>query len=85
METVLLLLLFVVSNITCLWVGANVRQKVDNNEPLKVPKIDPISYIHEQKDKRIAREEQREFDTIMRNIDAYDGTSNGQREVPRGK
>ena len=85
METVLLLFLFAASNIACFWLGAKVRQKVDKGEPVEMPKIDPISYIQEQKDKRIAREERREIDAIMRNVDAYDGTSNGQIDVPRGK
>ena len=31
-----------------------------------------------------AENEQNKNDTIMRNIECYDGTSNGQRDVPKG-
>lgn len=36
---------------------------------------------YEKKREEMARKEQEQFDTIMRNLEAYDGTEIGQEEV----
>ena len=81
---VLLLLVAVASNIVCFIIGAKVGQTVSVGEPIKLPEINPVKAIQEQRDKRQAEKEQEQIDTIMRNIEAYDGTAKGQEDVPRG-
>ena len=66
--------------LSCFLLGA----KVGSKEELR----NPIEVMQENKEKREARREARiEEDrvaVIMQNIENYDGTSTGQREVPRG-
>lgn len=70
------------SNIACLITGAKVGQKVDRDEPIETPKIDPLKAYREREERREAKEKQDRLDTIMQNIESYDGTSNGQKDVP---
>jgi hypothetical protein len=83
MEALILLIAGAV-NILCFIIGARVGQRASNGETIDLPKIDPVSYFREQKDKKQADKEQERIDTIMRNIEGYDGTSRGQEEVPKG-
>ena len=81
---ILLILTVGALNVACFFIGARVGQKVAKGEPLEVKLPDPMQAIREREDKREAQREQDRYDTIMRNIEAYDGTSNGQEDVPRG-
>lgn len=79
---VLLMAVFTVSNIICFMVGAKVGQKVSKGEEVKLP--NPVKAIQQHQEQKEAKKEQDRFDTILRNIESYDGTSIGQKEVPRG-
>ena len=81
---ILLILTVGALNVACFFVGAKVGQKVSKGEPIEVKLPNPIEAIREREDKKEAEREQDRYNTIMRNIEAYDGTSNGQEEVPRG-
>lgn len=65
-------------------VGAKVGQTVSKGEPIELPKVEPMKAIQEQRERKQARAEQEKYETIMRNIDKYDGTDQGQEEIPRG-
>jgi hypothetical protein len=54
------------------------------SEPKERVKVDILKPIREHRAKKEAEKEQDKLDTIMRNIEAYDGTGNGQSDVPRG-
>ena len=79
---VLLMAVLAASNIACFLIGAKVGQKVSKGEeiPLEMPKFD----YGKQKARKEAEWEQNRIDTILRNVEAYDGTSYGQEDVPRG-
>ena len=79
---VLLLAVFAASNILCFIVGAKVGQTVSKGERIEMPS--PTKAIREHKVRTEEEKKQDRFETILHNIDNYDGTSNGQREVPRG-
>ena len=81
---VLLLLVMALSNIVCFITGARVGQKVQKGEEVKLPTVNPMEIYREQKAKEEATFKQSQYETIMRNIDNYDGTSYGQEDVPRG-
>ena len=81
---VLLLAVMGVTNVFCFVIGAKVGQKVVKGESVELPTISPIGIIREQKDKKQAEFEQDRLETIMRNIEGYDGTGIGQEDVPRG-
>lgn len=81
---VLLMLVMGAMNILCFLIGAKVGQAVDKGKDIELPKINPLEMMREREEKREARREQDRLDTILRNIEAYDGTSHGQEDVPRG-
>ncbi len=65
-------------NIVCFLIGAIVGQRVFERTPVI---INPVKEIKEMKEEReISKEEQR-FKDIADNIDAYNGTSIGQKEI----
>ncbi len=70
-------------NILCFIVGAKVGQMVKNGEPIeiKVPKINPLKAVREHQRDKEADRKQKEFDAIMRNVDAYNGTAMGQEDI----
>ena len=68
-------------NIVCFFVGAKVGQTVNKSEPLEVPSLNPMQAIREARERKEARREQSKFDTIMQNVEAYDGTGAGQKDV----
>jgi hypothetical protein len=81
---VLLLLVMGVTNILCFMIGAKVGQKVVKGEEVKLPSLDPLKAYREHQNKQEAQAEQDRVEAIMRNIEAYNGSSDGQRDIPRG-
>jgi hypothetical protein len=81
MDIVLLLAIASLSNIACFVIGAAVGQKVVKAEPIATPTVNPVEAYKEHKQKKEAEAEKNKIDTILRNIDIYDGTGYGQEEV----
>lgn len=81
---VLLLLVMGVTNILCFMIGAKVGQKVVKGEEVQFPSLDPLKSYREHQDRKEAQQVQKAVDVIMQNIEAYNGTADGQQEVPRG-
>ena len=69
--------------IVCFVIGARVGQKVVQGEDIKLPTINPLEAYREHEAKREQQKEQSRIDTILRNIESYDGTGMGQEDVPR--
>lgn len=82
METALIVLFVVMGCLACFIVGAKVGQTASKGEEIKLPAPDPIKAIREHKDKKKTDEESKRLEVIMQNIDNYDGTSRGQKDVP---
>lgn len=68
--------------IGCFLVGAKVGQTVSKGDEIKLPTINPLEVYREHEAKKAAQEQQDRLDTIMRNIESYDGTANRQADVP---
>lgn len=72
-------------NIICFYIGAKTGQKVVNKEPLEIKT--PVEVIKEHIEQREIKKEQEQeqdiIDTIQHNIDIYDGTALGQKDIPR--
>lgn len=81
---VLLMAVMGAANIACFIIGAKVGQTVSKGEDIKTPTINPIKVAMEREEKKLAQMEQNRIDTIVRNMECYDGTAKGQEEVPRG-
>jgi hypothetical protein len=88
MDTIMLVAVLCLTNIACFIVGARIGQKAGKDEPIKLPNLNPVIAYREHEAKKEARhrakEEQRRIDIIMKNIENYDGTSDNQRDVPKG-
>ena len=80
---VLLLLVMGAANIACFIIGAKVGQTVSKGEDIQTPAVNPIKAFREKEARREAHKEQERIETIMRNIESYDGTGMGQEDVPR--
>lgn len=80
----ILILVIVVStlNTVCFFIGAKVGQKVVMNEPIQAPNINPMEKIKESINKKEVQREQDRYETILQNIEKYDGTGLGQSDVP---
>lgn len=81
LSVVLLILIVCTSNMACFFIGSKLRQKVDKGETITLPSLDPMKAYRERQEKRKAEETQTKLDNVMHNIDVYDGTSRGQRDV----
>lgn len=81
MESILLLLITGTLNIVCFFVGAKVGQKVVKGEEIQAPEINLSNPVKAYREKKKAEYEQDRIDTIMQNIEAYNGTSVGQKDV----
>lgn len=84
MEIVILLAVVGALNVACFFIGAKVGQTVSKGEPLEAPSLNPMKAIQEHNDRKAAREEADKLQVILENIERYDGTGSGQKDVPRG-
>lgn len=83
--SILLLMLAVGAlNIVCFFIGAKVGQTVAKGEKIETPSVNPIKAIREHENRKEAERKQAREETILRNIENYNGTSQGQEDVPRG-
>lgn len=82
MTAILLTLVVGTLCIACFFVGAKVGQQVSKGEPVELPEVNPMKLIQERREKKAAEEEKNRLDTIIRNVDRYDGTGLGQEDVP---
>lgn len=72
-------------NIVCFFVGAKIGQTVAKGKEIEtVAMKSPMEAIRQYKDSKEAKKELERIETIMSNIERYDGTANGQEDVPRG-
>ena len=81
MEIILTILVVGTLNVACFFVGAKVGQKVVKGEQIELPSLNPMTAYREAQDRKQAEREAEKLDTIMQNIETYDGTSAGQKDV----
>lgn len=83
METIILVLSIGIMNILCFFIGAKVGQKVIKGEDIKLP--NPIKAIEETKEswefKKEQEEENERLKIQLENIDNYNGTPLGQKDI----
>lgn len=68
-------------NIACFFIGAKIGQMVVKGKEIEFPNINPLEQYRQHQDRKQAEEEKNKLDTILRNIERYDGTSIGQEDV----
>jgi hypothetical protein len=67
--------------IVCFCIGAKVGQTVSKGETLELPSANPFDAYRKNEARKMAQEERDRINTILRNVDNYDGTGRGQEEV----
>ena len=81
MDIVWILAIAGLSNIACFFIGAKVGQTVSKGETIETPTINPMEAYRAHQAQKEADREKNKYDTILRNIDNYDGTGYGQEDV----
>lgn len=82
METIALLFLFGIFIILSYTLGLKNGQKLKNNEEIKIPEINPVKIVRNEIEVFEQKKKQDAYDTVMANIDNYDGTGLGQKDIP---
>lgn len=68
-------------NIVCFFVGSKVGQTVVKGKEIELP--NPVKAVKEYREQREVDKEISKLETIMKNIESYDGTPNKQEDIPR--
>jgi hypothetical protein len=79
------IILVIVTSAMCIWsftIGVKVGQSVQKGEKVEMPVVNPMNVYKEHKAKQEAKMERDKLETILANIENYDGTSNNQEDVP---
>ncbi len=65
-------------------IGVRIGQKVSNDEPIRLNPVRAIDEYKEEKEvKRQIKETETKLNVMLDNIDSYDGTGLGQKDIPR--
>jgi hypothetical protein len=84
METILLIATVSILNIVCFFIGAKTAQTIAKGETIKAPdlnKLNPMTIYKEHTEKKEAEKEKNKLEAILKNIERYDGTPNGQEDI----
>lgn len=80
MVTIFCVLLMGIFNLLAFFMGVYVTQKLNNNEEVKIP--NPIQKIEEIKEVKDTKIRTKALDVMLENIDNYDGSDAGQKDIP---
>lgn len=69
--------------IGCFCIGAKVGQTVSKGANLELPSVNPFDIHRKREAQKEVQMEQDRYNTIMRNIESYDGTGKNQEDVGR--
>ena len=68
--------------LVCFFYGAKVGQAVSKGEDIKVPTVNPMELYRAHQGRKEAEKEHSKLEALLHNIEVYDGTSAGQKEIP---
>jgi hypothetical protein len=81
MDVLLLVVFISLSNFICLVVGVKVGQKAYRGEDIKMKLPNPVEKVKTFRESQETKKEQEAVETMLYNIDVYDGTGLGQRDI----
>lgn len=81
-ETIILCTIFGVFIIVTYSLGLKNGQRLSKNEDVVVPNVNPVRVVTQEIEKHEERKKQEREEIIDYNIDNYDGTGLGQKDVP---
>ena len=79
LESLILIVSVGLMNVLCFLIGAKTGQKASKGEDITLPKINPIEAVREYEETRQQKKEEDNFNTMLENIEVYDGTGIGQK------
>lgn len=80
--TIILCTLFGVFILIAYSLGLKNGQKLSKSEEVIVPELNPVKVIQKEIETVEEKKKQEAFDLMMSNIDNYDGTGLGQKNIP---
>ena len=66
----------------CFLLGAMLGKAACKGEKAELPAVNPMKAWENRQEKKEAQKEQDRMDVILQNIESYDGTGYGQKDVP---
>lgn len=81
-EVIILCTIFGVFIIVAYSLGLKNGQRLSKNEEVVVPNVNPVKVVTEEIEKHEEKKRQEREDVINYNIDIYDGTGLGQKDIP---
>lgn len=82
-EDIILCTIFGTFIILSYTLGLRNGQKLDKKEEIKLPNVNPIKAIDEELERHSQKKKQNMNEILNYNIDNYDGTGLGQKDIPR--
>ena len=82
METIILCIIFGVFILISYTLGLRNGQKISKNEEINIPNINPVTVLTNEIEKHNEKKRQELNEILNYNIDNYDGTGLGQKELP---
>lgn len=80
MNNILLVLAVSGMSLLSFYLGAKLGSKENG---ITLPNLNPITKLEEHKEKKEEQKERERLDIIRQNIDNYDGTAEGQKDIPK--
>lgn len=80
LEILILIIGIGLMNVLCFLIGARTGQKTVKGEDITLPNLNPIEAVREHETSRQQRKDEDNFNTMLENIEVYDGTSIGQKD-----
>lgn len=83
MDVVIIIAAVALANVACFIIGVKTGAAVAKGEEFKLAEL-PRAFDHtKRQDELEADLEMQQLDVILQNIESYDGTSYGQKDLPR--
>lgn len=79
-EALILMISVGLMNVLCFLIGAKTGQKASKGEDITLPNLNPIEAVREYEETKQQKKEDDNYNTMLENIEAYDGTSIGQKD-----
>lgn len=80
METIILTAVIGTLCIACFLIGVKAGRREEIKAP-DVSRLNPVNIYHEHRDREEAEAEKEKVEAILRNLDRYDGTGQGQEDI----
>ena len=81
-EAIILCTIFGIFILVAYSLGLKNGQRLSKNEEVVVPNINPVKVVTEEIEKHEEKKKQQAYEVMMSNIDNYDGTGLGQKDIP---